>query len=94
LLLRQARATQAAYRMFLTDAIGAGELAPHAQAGGLARAVETTVSGSLMTWAVYREGPATDWVERDVRAVLGPFLVGRVGRGARTPRGRRRGPGR
>ena len=95
LLLRQARATQAAYRTFLTEAIGAGELAPHADAGGLARAVETTVSGSLMTWAVYREGPAADWIERDVRAVLGPFLAGRTAGTARTPRNsRRRGRGR
>ena len=32
------------------------------------------VSGSLMTWAFYSEGPAERWIRDDVNAVLAPYL--------------------
>ena len=44
----------------------------------LARTVEIVISGSLMTWATYREGAAADWIARDVEAVLAPYLPGDV----------------
>jgi AcrR family transcriptional regulator len=75
LLLRQAQATRDAYRAYLAEAAQVGEVVPGTDVEALARAVDTAVSGSLMTWAVYREGPAADWIERDVRAVLDPVLV-------------------
>ena len=75
LLRRQAHATRDAYRGYLAEAVATGEVAAGADVDALARAVDTAVSGSLMTWAVYREGPAADWIERDVRAVLAPVLV-------------------
>lgn len=75
-LLGQARAVRAAYAGMIADAVAAGELGGATDADALARAVDTTVHGSLMTWAVYREGPAADWIERDVRAVLAPHLPG------------------
>lgn len=75
LLLRQAQATRGAYRAYLAEAVQTGEVATGSDVEALARAVDTAVSGSLMTWAVYREGPAADWIERDVRAVLEPVLV-------------------
>ena len=74
LLLRRAYATREAYRGYLAEAIETAEVAAGTEVDGLARAVDTAVSGSLMTWAVYREGPAADWIERDVRAVLAPYL--------------------
>lgn len=86
-LLRQARATRAAYRGYLEEALAAGELRPGTDVAALTRAVETAVSGSLLTWATYREGAAADWIERDVRAVLAPYLGG-------TPAGRARRPAR
>ena len=98
-LLRQAQATRQAYRTFLADAVRHGELDAATDVDALARAVDTAVSGSLMTWAVYREGPAADWIERDVQAVLGPFLAAparlappprRARRRARRPRQRER----
>jgi AcrR family transcriptional regulator len=73
-LLRQAQVTREAYRTFLADAMRHGELAAATDVDALARAVDTAVSGSLMTWAVYRDGPAADWIERDVRAALAPYL--------------------
>lgn len=84
-LLKQARATRAAYRTFVADAVRAGELAAGSEVDGVARLVDTAVNGSLMTWAVYREGAAADWIERDVRAVLAPHLPSR-------PRARRSRP--
>ena len=43
----------------------------------LARTVEAMVSGSLMTWAFYSEGPAERWIRDDVNAVLAPYLAPR-----------------
>jgi AcrR family transcriptional regulator len=87
-LLKQARATRDAYRTFAADAVRAGELAAGSDADAVARLVDTVVNGSLMTWAVYREGSAADWIERDVRAALAPFLAPRAA-ASRTARRRR-----
>ncbi|MGD9906664.1 MAG: TetR/AcrR family transcriptional regulator [Vicinamibacterales bacterium] len=75
-LLDHARHTRAAYRGFLHDALAAGELDAATEVARLARTIETSVSGALMTWAVYREGHAADWIEHEVRAVLAPYLPG------------------
>jgi hypothetical protein len=89
-LLRQAHATRAAYRGFLDEALAAREIRPGTDLAALTRAVETAVSGSLMTWAVYRQGPAADWIERDVHAALAPHLAA-AGRAARARSGRQPG---
>ena len=88
-LLRHAKATRDAYRDYLKEAERMGELARGVDVVELARAVDTAINGSLMTWAVYREGDAADWIERDVRAVLAPSL-----RSSRSGGARRRRPGR
>jgi AcrR family transcriptional regulator len=100
-----ARATDEALRELLDAAVAAGELAANADTAGLARAVQVTLSGSLMTWAFSRDGPATDWVRTDLDAVLRPFLAASGPAGERravtgtgqgggqppaSPRGRRR----
>jgi hypothetical protein len=36
----------------------------------LTRQVETTITGSLFTWATYREGTAASWIRRDLDLVL------------------------
>ncbi|MFI5455744.1 MAG: TetR family transcriptional regulator C-terminal domain-containing protein [Isosphaerales bacterium] len=66
----QASATRAAVRELLEDAIAAGELAPTVDTEVLSRAVEVTLSGSLLTWAFYQDGPATRWVREDLDALL------------------------
>jgi AcrR family transcriptional regulator len=86
-LLRQAQTTRHVYRSFVDEAMAAGEIVAGADGAALARAVDTMVSGSLMTWAVYREGPAADRIERDVRTTLAPYLPVRK-RGGRTRRPR------
>lgn len=86
-LLAQSRTTRAALKTLLAEAIEVGDLKADTDPKRLARVVETTFSGSLMTWAVYREGPASAWLQRDLELALEPFLTRR---GARRPRRRMR----
>ena len=72
----QAKATRAGLIDLLTAAVAAGELRRSTDVASLARTVEAMVSGSLMTWAFYREGPAERWIRDDVNAVLRPYLRG------------------
>lgn len=69
----QARATRAALRDTIADAVAAGELPLGIDPDALARAVEVTVGGSLMAWAVHQEGSAADWLRHDLDAVIGAF---------------------
>ena len=73
-LLAQARSTRVALREVIDDAVAAGELSSDVDSDALARAVETSLSGSLITWAIYRDGDAAPWLRADVDAVLAPYL--------------------
>jgi len=73
-LVENARATRREIEALLEAAAAAGELRRDVDVHSLARTVETAISGSLMSWATYREGRAVDWIGRDVEAVLGPYL--------------------
>ena len=73
-LVENARATRREIEALLSEGIAAGELRRHSDVRLLARTVETTISGSLMSWATYREGKAVDWIGRDLEAVLAPWL--------------------
>jgi AcrR family transcriptional regulator len=72
-LAKHARATRAGLRRLLERAIRAGELASGTPTARLARTIEAVLSGSMLTWVVYREGSATTWVRADLDAVLGPY---------------------
>ncbi len=78
-LVEQARATRAALRAWIAEAVALGEL--NTEPAKLARTIETVVSGSLMTWATYARGSAARWIQADVDAVLAPYLATRSGRG-------------
>ena len=73
-LLAQAQATRIALREVIEEAVAAGELTSTANSEALARVIETTLSGSLITWAIYRDGDAAAWLRADVDAVLAPYL--------------------
>jgi AcrR family transcriptional regulator len=75
-LVRYARGTRAQLVTLLKAAVAAGELLSSTQPGQLARLVEMTLSGSLMTWAIYREGTAARWIARDLEALLRPYVKG------------------
>lgn len=79
--LTHARATRSALRTLVLDAIAAGEVVPTTNAEILARELEVTITGSLMTWAVYQEGSATSWLHDDLTTLLQVHL---------TAKGRRR----
>jgi AcrR family transcriptional regulator len=95
-LLANARATRREIESLLRAAVVEGELRRNLDARRLARTIETVISGSLMTWACYREGTAAAWMQRDLDAVLHEFRAtgrppDRVGaRAARRPARRSR----
>jgi len=74
-LLANARATRREIQSLLRSAILAGELQKNVDPRRLAQTVEAIISGSLMSWACYRDGTATAWIRRDLDAVLQPHLV-------------------
>ena len=61
----------------ITEAIAKRELAPATDGKKLARTIEAVLSGSMMTWAHYRQGTAATWMREDLDAVLAPHLVKR-----------------
>ena len=69
---RQAAAGRAFLHDALADAVAAGELRANTDVGALARMVETAVTGSLFTWATYRDEDATPWILKDLEVVLNP----------------------
>jgi hypothetical protein len=56
----------------------------------LARVVQATLNGSLLNWAIHREGDLRSFVRRDLAALLGPYQVRSGGRPARRDGVRRR----
>jgi AcrR family transcriptional regulator len=84
---RQAEAGRAFIRELLAAAVAAGELGRKTDLAALARQVETTITGSLFTWATYREGSSSAWMRRDLELVLAGVRGGRSGRSGRGGRG-------
>jgi AcrR family transcriptional regulator len=85
-LLANARATRREIEALLRAAVAEGEVRRRVDIHGLARAIETVISGSLMTWACYREGPAATWVRRDLDAVLQAHVLPRDAKSATSRR--------
>ncbi len=74
-LLRLSRTGRLWYQQLLTEASAAGELRGVTDVQALARLIETTLRGSILCWALYREGTAADWLRADLDAVLRPYLA-------------------
>ena len=85
--LAQARATRDGFRALLDEAVEAGELVAGTDTRLLARVVQTTLSGALMTWGFYQEGPVAAWARTDLEAVLRPHRVARRRRKGRRDAG-------
>ena len=88
-LVENARAARREIAALLEAAVAGGELQRQIDVGEIARTVETVISGSLMSWATYREGAAVDWIVRDLDAVLAPWLTRPRARGATASREKR-----
>jgi D-glucosaminate-6-phosphate ammonia-lyase len=69
---RSAGLVRAAFARWLEEAVSSGELGPKTDTWRLARLVETTLSGSLLSWAVHQDGDTAAWIRRDLEAVLEP----------------------
>jgi AcrR family transcriptional regulator len=74
--LTASRGMHAGIRALVKDAIKGGELI-RCDADRLASAVQAMLNGSLLNWAVHRDGRLADWIRRDVRTLLAPYRVKR-----------------
>ena len=80
----------AGYEALIRDAIDAGELL-ECDVPRLARAVQAVTGGSLINWAIHREGRVALFVRRDLDTLLDPLKTPKpVARSSR--RGPRRAP--
>jgi AcrR family transcriptional regulator len=59
-------------KALVRDAIAAGELV-RCDAGRLAAAIHATLNGSILNWAVHRQGSLVAFVRRDMEMVLTPY---------------------
>ncbi len=71
LALSGAQRTLAGYEVLLREAISIGDLAP-CNVRQLARAIQAMTGGSLINWAIHRDGQLLDWLRTDLEALLGP----------------------
>ncbi|HLW97438.1 MAG TPA: helix-turn-helix domain-containing protein [Candidatus Acidoferrales bacterium] len=76
-LVKQARANREGLRGLIEAAKKAGELATSVNPSRLARTIEAVLSGSMLSWAFYRQGRAARWMRADLESVLAPYLVKR-----------------
>ena len=74
--LAASRGMHAGIKALVKDAMAAGEL-ERCDPDRLASALQATLNGSLLNWAVHRRGGLVDWIRRDVRTVVAPFRTGR-----------------
>jgi AcrR family transcriptional regulator len=58
------------------DAIAAGELRK-CDPPRLARALQATLNGSLLDWAIQQQGSMAAWIRRDLKVVLEPYRAAR-----------------
>jgi len=74
LMLENSKRILAGYQALIAEAVEAAELAP-CDTARLARAVAAIAGGSLIAWAVHREGTAERWVRDDLATLLGPYRM-------------------
>jgi len=72
--LANSKQVLAGYEALIRDAIDAGELAECDEAR-LARTLHAVVGGSLINWAIHRDGALATIVRRDIETLLGPLRM-------------------
>ena len=88
LALDNSEQIHAGYRALIDEAVAAGELVP-CDTRALARAVGALSGGSLIGWAIHREGTAEKWVTSDLETLLAPYRRGRAAKASRRARPKR-----
>ena len=71
-VLEHARVAREQIRLLLDAAVERGELTP-CDTESLAQAIHVTYNGTLITWAIFRQGPLALQLRRDLDFVLRPF---------------------
>ena len=71
--LAHSRAMDAEMKRLLDEAVAAGELMP-CNTARLSRAVQAMMGGSLLQWAIDRDGTAAGRLREDVEMLLAPLL--------------------
>jgi AcrR family transcriptional regulator len=90
LALEQARAMTGELKKILEEAVRAGELVPH-DTGRMAIAIQSLQGGSLLSWAILRDGTAQRFLRRDLEMLLNPYMPGGArARGKAKKKGRAR----
>jgi hypothetical protein len=69
---RRASAIRAEVKVLLDAAVLSGELV-RCQTARVARAVDTTYNGSLLSWTIHREGTIAEWLRADLDLLLLPY---------------------
>jgi AcrR family transcriptional regulator len=72
LALENARRTLAGYKTLLDEAVRSGELA-RCNTARLARAISSMAGGSLLSWAILRDGEVKKFLRQDVEMLLAPL---------------------
>ena len=72
LALEHSRRVRAGYRALLDEAIADGELGP-CDTTALASALQAVAAGSLLNWAIHRDGPVGGWVRADLETLIAPY---------------------
>jgi AcrR family transcriptional regulator len=85
LALAHAKTTRLDIKKLLDEAVAARELLP-CDTGRLALAVAAMMNGSLLQWAVDREGSVRDRMQADIETLLAPRMRKRPGRPERKGR--------
>lgn len=72
LALENSRSTLAGYRALLDEAVAAGEIV-RCDTARLARSLSAMCCGSMLNWAVLREGTVKQWLRDDMAMLLEPL---------------------
>lgn len=70
--LMSSRASLAGFRQMLDEAVEARELRK-CDTQALSRLITAAAHGSLVSWAFFQEGTASDWLRRDLETLLAPY---------------------
>lgn len=71
LALEHSRRVRAGYQSLLDDAIAEGDLV-ECDTAALASALQAVAAGSLLNWAIHRDGPVATWVRADIETLVAP----------------------
>jgi AcrR family transcriptional regulator len=74
--LAQFKAVREETQRILDEAVAVGELVK-CDTAALARFLQQVFNGSMVDWAVFREGTLQQWLRRDLEALLTPYRIRR-----------------